>query len=1615
MAETKRKSRDEAKGKKSKKSKMIGGNRKRRGGVGLPSKMRKELDRLNPSADNSDVDEDIDSAVDVYEYEEGLAQEDSKRNRRFDAVENLEYKLPDEFEDENVSSDYDSEDSNDRDADANGDEDEGFDDGRHESMLQEITEMPSGTGKKKKKNSNVVISEPYPESEYNPSRDVLDGDAQINIEDLLDPLHGKSGYSKLRKRMRQMERKSAPIHAPLSKAEQGRLERKAASEQSKKDLVKWEPLVKRNREAPTIYFDNKKDLGFSTVGAIASEFEPRTEFEKKIASLVYDDKVMDAHKKDGSRLLELNKVSVEDEKDRQNHIAKMRSLLFRHEMKAKRIKKIKSKTYHRLLKKDRLKAASAENHMDPEAAKDLARKHEYERAKERMTLRHKSSSKWAKRIKERGFDVQDEGTRAAVAEQQHLHALLTRKRNSMRDSSSSSSEDSSDEDDIDENFAGTDQGRASRLLQEAKEKTLKVLNADDEMPNSGVLSLPFMVRGMKKRDEAAAEEAKLALQDLEALSKQFEGSSDAEDPKLVPSSGRMVFSGGGQPAPKSSNRTESDGKIKGDRFYDESDSEDHLEAEENDDPGNSKSNDLQKDVNVDPILLNEDSDIHQSSLFKSFDEIVQDTGPKTTCEVAIFASGTWKKMKSGNNGDATNKKSHVSVQPVLQNQDLPETMNEREEDSDSDSEGGEMVDGILSSGPKPSYELPSQGELIRQAFAADDVEDDFEKDKMEILKEENPEPEKPVLLPGWGQWTNVQQKKGLPSWMLKEHENAKKKREEALKKRKDGSLRNVIISEKLDKKAEKLYTKALPFPFTSKEVFEQSIRMPIGPEFNPATAVGALNRPEVVKTPGVIIKPIEYEDVDPYGKEDHSKQSARKQKKIKGRRMLHELLLALLGYTGDLIIDVREQHNSLGTGLPPGAPISDDPTFKLAPDISFLQPSEKDLIERIVTLGFYYRELDRFATRSRNLNWIRSANVCTSATPFVLANGKIEKQSVYRRAIANGIVEILSVYRSAVLHIEQKLLSETVPILAAVTQGLNKFFVLLPPLYELVLEIERGDVRGGQLLNLLHKRCHCGVPELQTCIQRLLWHGHQVMYNQLAAWMVYGILQDQYGEFFIGRQEDRDSEHGSSQPDLSEKLARLSTDDTSLTDWHLGFHIVLDMLPEYIHMRVAESILFAGKAIRVLRNPSHAFWFQDAAHHQQIPKGNQKFQFTERFSFQNEPSADKELTGEELIPQSEADKIEAMLSDLKESSEFHKRSFEYAVDSIRAIAASHLWQLVVVRADLNGHLKALKDYFLLAKGDFFQCFLEESRQLMRLPPRQSTAEADLMVPFQLAAIKSIGEEDKYFSRVSLRMPSFGISVKSSQGELAKDGNAGPNSEIIFDGWDGIALEYTVDWPLQLFFTQEVLSKYCRVFQYLLRLKRTQMELEKSWASVMHQDHRDFAKRRNDRINCSVSQQQRQRFRPMWRIREHMAFLIRNLQFYIQVDVIESQWNVLQAHIQDSHDFTELVGFHQEYLSALISQSFLDIGSLSRILDSIMKLCLQFCWNIENQESSTNTSELEHIIEEFNKKSNSLYTILRSSRLVGSQRAPFLRRFLMRLNFNSFFEVIRYSKVDSPGT
>lgn len=107
-----------------------------------------------------------------------------------------------------------------------------------------------------------------------------------------------------------------------------------------------------------------------------------------------------------------------------------------------------------------------------------------------MTLKHKNSSKWAKRNLKRGLAIQDEGTRAAIAEQLHTHEILTRKMKSMNSDSSSD-----DEDDDSEFSDGSNEEGASevKLVEKAKQKTQKLIEEDEELPNSGVLSLPFMV------------------------------------------------------------------------------------------------------------------------------------------------------------------------------------------------------------------------------------------------------------------------------------------------------------------------------------------------------------------------------------------------------------------------------------------------------------------------------------------------------------------------------------------------------------------------------------------------------------------------------------------------------------------------------------------------------------------------------------------------------------------------------------------------------------------------------------------------------------------------------------------------------------------------------------------------------------------------------------------------------------------------------------------------------------------------------------------------------------------------------------------------------------------
>ena len=126
----------------------------------------------------------------------------------------------------------------------------------------------------------------------------------------------------------------------------------------------------------------------------------------------------------------LSGIDAAQLEQRYNQLSKMKHLLFRQEHKNKRIKKIKSKLYHKLKKKDKtreegkLKAYLEE--IDPEAASQYAKAEELKMAEERLRLRHGGHKKWARDMRRFKGKMEDKETR------EQYHEMI-REKNKLKD------------------------------------------------------------------------------------------------------------------------------------------------------------------------------------------------------------------------------------------------------------------------------------------------------------------------------------------------------------------------------------------------------------------------------------------------------------------------------------------------------------------------------------------------------------------------------------------------------------------------------------------------------------------------------------------------------------------------------------------------------------------------------------------------------------------------------------------------------------------------------------------------------------------------------------------------------------------------------------------------------------------------------------------------------------------------------------------------------------------------------------------------------------------------------------------------------------------------------
>ncbi|KAL6942652.1 hypothetical protein ACO0QE_003837 [Hanseniaspora vineae] len=601
--------------------------------------------------------------------------------------------------------------------------------------------------------------------------------------------------------------------APLPQRIQKRNERKAAYEISKDEVSKWQDTVQQNRRADHLDFSKLNETDAKVEASTFTPIEkPMTELEKKVSEVMKQSNLTDITKKESTfEEIATAKMSPEEMRKRTAELRLMRDLMFREERKAKRIKKIKSKAYRRIKKKEMLKnqALVDEDEEEDEQSKE---DRDIARAKERMTLKHKTSSKWAQDMIKHGM-TKDKETRDEMEEMLRQGERLKAK--IMGHESGEESDRDLDNLDSSDDENDTPETRAS-------------------VGKSGVLNMAFMKNAEareRERNLAEAEELK-QLRDSNGLELFQHSSADKEaaaGANVHINAGRRVYTPG--TVESNEEMKQLDDEVLQEREIDEQGTIEKRIAEKQ-----AANTQKKKTKNSDDKSKKEATGEANPWLDGSDDEDYQ--GQKSS-KVHVVDANSSKLSKAASKISKNQAKHEAKKKNKKGNSD----------DLILDLESSNTLNIVDPYGGSDSEEFKQQ-DVIAEAFAGDDVVSKFDEEKKRVAIDED-DKEVDVTLPGWGDWAG-------------EGMNPRKKRKfvKTVKgvvnkdKRRDKNLKHVIINEKVNKKNLKYQSSAVPFPYENREQYERSLRMPIGQEWTSSNTFSKAIKPRVVTKPSAVIDPL---------------------------------------------------------------------------------------------------------------------------------------------------------------------------------------------------------------------------------------------------------------------------------------------------------------------------------------------------------------------------------------------------------------------------------------------------------------------------------------------------------------------------------------------------------------------------------------------------------------------------------------------------------------------------------------------------------------------------------------------------------------------------------------
>eukprot|EP00116_Pleurobrachia_bachei_P002932 sb/3463194/ len=336
------------------------------------------------------------------------------------------------------------------------------------------------------------------------------------------------------------------------------------------------------------------------------------------------------------------------------------------------------------------------------------------------------------------------------------------------------------------------------------------------------------------------------------------------------------------------------------------------------------------------------------------------------------------------------------------------------------------------------------------------------------------------------------------------------------------------------------------------------------------------------------------------------------------------------------------------------------------------------------------------------------------------------------------------------------------------------------------------------------------------------------------------------------------------------------------------------------------------------------------------------------------------------LAKEDEDHFVTLIQGLQRRTKFCPIEFERVVGVMRERVAMQLYNLLMEEGKLMDILRLFKEFFLLGRGELFLTFIDVAEPLIQNLCKKNS-ESDVNRLF-LKSYHTLG-----FSSTNT-VEKFRLQFEKREGST--------------DRWSDLKLTYDVQWPLHILFTTDVMDDYNRIFVFLLKLRRCQLALQAAWST---------STRSEDRFDHRLLN-----------LRSNVAYLIDNLQYYLHVDVLETNFTELTSKLNATQDFEQIRKAHRFFLGEILAWSFVsnELNSATRLIDTVISLGFQTAKMFEEDPDEIQITKLE---SNYNFLVAHMLKMLESS--ASRQHNSFMNQLLLRIDYNGFFTQVRAQKLE----